>query len=96
MNGHVRLEPDAADFMAPRLPGIDFNFTASHRAICILRANGSALDGHGKDSPAAPEQPPESVHRREEIAAIRPHHREQQIATGVSCQPVVLLQHRQT
>ena len=96
VNGHLRLEPDPPDLVASRLAGIDFDFAASARAVGILGTDRRALDTDGKDSPAAAEQPAESVHGGEEITAVGLHHREQQVATGVPGEPIVLLERRQT
>ncbi len=96
MNGHLRLEPDPSDLVPACLPRVDFDFTASKCPVRVLGADRRALDADGEYAPAASEKAAQSIHGSEEVAAVGLHHREQQIAAGVTGEPIVLLERRQS
>ena len=90
MNRRRRLEPDARDVMAARVPLIDFDFAARDRAVGVFGAQRGLLDADRPDAAAAAEQRAQAVDGRQKVAAVALHHRQQQVAAGVAAQPRVL------
>ena len=95
MDRWLRLEPETAHLIAVLLPRIHLDLAARLRAVAVLGADRGRLHAHGPHTPAAAEQTAQSVHRREEVAAVLLHHRQQQIAAGVPGEPIVLLERGQ-
>ena len=90
MNRDRRLEPDALDEPARRLTGIDLDLTARDRPVAVLGADRRLLHADRPHAAAASEQRAQAVDGVEEIAAVALHHREQQVAAGVTAQSGVL------
>ncbi len=90
MDRDRRLEPDPPDEPSRRLRGIDFDFAARRGSIAVFGAHRRLLDADRPDAAAAAEQGPQAIDSREKIAAIALHHRQEQIAAGVTAEPRVL------
>ena len=86
MNLHRRLEPDPLHELAAALPEIHFHFAARLHAGAVFRAHARRLDAHGPDVSHAAEQRSQPVDRRQEVAAVALHHRQQEVAAGVTRQ----------
>ena len=95
MNGRLRLEPQAPHLVAARLSRVHFDFPARDRPVAILGADRRRLHADRPDLPFAAKQPAQSVHGREEVAAVLLHHRQQEVAAGVAPKPRVMFQGRE-
>ena len=76
--------------LAVALPGVDLRLAARRRAVLVGGAERGALGADRPDVPAAAEQPAQAVDGGQEIAAVLLHHREQEVAAGVSGEARVL------
>ena len=89
MNLRRRLEPDALDELA-RGSGLRSTSTSPRvtAAVAIFGAHAGALHAHRPHAAVAAEQRAQPVDRRQEVAAVALHHREQQVAAGVAAEAV--------
>ena len=96
MDRHLGLEPEPTHLVTPRLPRIDFDLATRLRSVSVFGAHGCRLHADGPDASLAAEQRAEAVHRGQEIPAVLLHHRQKQVASGVTGEPVVVLDRRQS
>src|SRR5262249_47916112 len=95
MNRYRRLEPDAPDELTGGLRRVHFDFAARRRTIAVFRADRRLLHADRPHPSAAAKERAKAVDGVEKVAAVALHHRQQQVAAGVSAEPRVL-ERRQT
>ena len=63
---------------------------ARQRAVAVFGADAGRFDADWPDPARAAEQPAQAFDRGEKVAAVLLHHRQQQVAAGVSAQARML------
>ena len=90
MNLRHWIEKHPGDATTVTLLAIDLDLATRARPIGVFRADGGVLDTHRPDAPIAVEERSQAVDGRQEVAAVLLHHRQQQVAAGVTTEPGIV------